>query len=115
MLEAEEKESREIILNRLATWHIDKLKEEGYCLTGLKAFWLTDNHFGRPVATFTIGPGEPLPEHKFTLVSIYVNKEFNTEWVAAGMEPRYYSQLSKTNPSQKKLGEEVLSPVQVLR
>src|ERR1700733_7701971 len=107
MLKAEEEQGREMILNRLATWHIDQLKEEGYCLTGLKAFWLTDNHKGRPVAAFTLGPGEPLPEHKFMLVSIYANNESNTESVAAGMEPRYCSQLSKTNPSQKKLGEEV--------
>ncbi|KAH8831193.1 P-loop containing nucleoside triphosphate hydrolase protein [Flagelloscypha sp. PMI_526] len=31
----------------------------------MSTFWLEHNHFGRPVAAFTKGPGIVLPEHKF--------------------------------------------------
>ena len=42
--------------------------EEGYCLTGLAAYWLQANQFGRPVAAFLLGPGLVLPEHRFESV-----------------------------------------------
>ena len=47
---------------------MQKLQEEGYCLTGLSAFWLSETHFGRPVASFMVGPGVALGQHLFRWV-----------------------------------------------
>jgi len=33
-------------------------EEEGYCLTGISAFWLQANQFGCPVVSFLLGAGE---------------------------------------------------------
>ncbi|KAJ7147397.1 P-loop containing nucleoside triphosphate hydrolase protein [Mycena filopes] len=65
MLEAEQQESEAVLKERLSTWSLTRLQEEGYCLTGLSAFWLDENQFGRPVASFLLGPGLALPEHRF--------------------------------------------------
>jgi len=37
-------------------------------MTGLSAYWLKANQFGRPVAAFLLGPGINLPESKFEYV-----------------------------------------------
>jgi hypothetical protein len=65
LLAAEQAEDEAILKERLSSWTVDRLKEEGYCLTGLSAFWLEANQFGRPVASFLMGPGIVLPDHRF--------------------------------------------------
>jgi hypothetical protein len=65
MLEAEQQEDEAVLKERLSTWSLTRLQEEGYCLTGLTAYWLEENQFGRPVASFLLGPGIALPEHRF--------------------------------------------------
>ncbi|KAJ6570724.1 P-loop containing nucleoside triphosphate hydrolase protein [Mycena sp. CBHHK59/15] len=65
MLEAEQQEDEAVLKERLSTWSLTRLQEEGYCLTSLSAFWLEENQFGRPVASFLLGPGLSLPEHRF--------------------------------------------------
>lgn len=65
LLEAERDEGESVLRERLATWSLPRLREEGYCLTGLSAFWLGAPHFGRPVACFTQGPGLVFAEHRF--------------------------------------------------
>jgi hypothetical protein len=58
-LAEEEKEMRE----RLAKWPLKKLCNEGYCITGMSAFWI-DSKYGR-IAAFSLGPGFALPDNKF--------------------------------------------------
>jgi hypothetical protein len=71
LLDAEQAEDEAVLKERLSSWTLDRLKAEGYCLTGLRAFWLETHQFGRPVASFTIGPGIPLPkDHHFEYESI---------------------------------------------
>jgi hypothetical protein len=65
LLAAEQAEDEAILKERLSSWSLARLKEEGYCLTGLSAYWLQANQFGRPVAAFLLGPGRALPEHRF--------------------------------------------------
>ncbi|KAF7370780.1 hypothetical protein MSAN_00711400 [Mycena sanguinolenta] len=65
MLEAEQQEAEAVLKERLSTWSLTRLQEEGYCLTDLSAFWLEENQFGRPVASFLLGAGIALPEHRF--------------------------------------------------
>ncbi|KAJ6554012.1 P-loop containing nucleoside triphosphate hydrolase protein [Mycena vulgaris] len=65
MLEAEQQEDESVLKERLSTWSLTRLEEEGYCLTGMSAYWLQENQFGRPVASFLQGPGLALPEHRF--------------------------------------------------
>ncbi|KDQ54482.1 hypothetical protein JAAARDRAFT_135529 [Jaapia argillacea MUCL 33604] len=65
MLDSEQAEDETVLRERLANWSLDRLQEEGYCLTGLSAFWLDANQFGRPVASFDLGPGIALPDHRF--------------------------------------------------
>ncbi|KAJ7115532.1 P-loop containing nucleoside triphosphate hydrolase protein [Mycena crocata] len=65
MLEAEQQEDEAVLKERLSTWSLTRLQEEGYCLTGLSAYWLEENQFGRPVASFLLGPGMALSEHRF--------------------------------------------------
>jgi hypothetical protein len=64
--------------------------EEGYCLTGLSAFWLQANQFGRPVAAFLLGPGRALPEHRFEYAQVLL-----TIWTVASIS---FSQKWNTNP-----------------
>lgn len=74
LLEAEEAEDEAVLKERLSTWSLDRLTEEGYCLTGMSAYWLQANQFGRPVASFLLGPGINLPENRLecdlTLLSL---------------------------------------------
>jgi hypothetical protein len=61
-------EGEAVLRERLSSWTLDRLKEEGYCLTGMAAFWLEATQFGRPVASFLLGPGLALPDHRFEYV-----------------------------------------------
>jgi hypothetical protein len=58
-------EDEAVLRERLSSWTLGRLQAEGYCLTGLSAYWLQANQFGRPVAAFILGPGMALPEHRF--------------------------------------------------
>jgi hypothetical protein len=71
LLAAEQAEDEAILKRRLSTWSVGRLKKEGYCLTGLSAYWLQANQFGRPVAAFLLGPGITLPEHRFESVFVF--------------------------------------------
>jgi hypothetical protein len=61
----QEQQEEESVLEERKQWPIEKLKEEGYCLTDLYAFWLDATQFGRPVAEFSLGPGVSLGWHRF--------------------------------------------------
>lgn len=65
MLAAEQAEDEAVLRDRLSSWSVARLRQEGYCITDLGAYWLETNHFGRPVASFALGPGITLPEHQF--------------------------------------------------
>lgn len=65
LLDSEQFEDEAVLKERLSNWSVNRLQEEGYCLTGLSAFWLEANQFGRPVASFLLGPGIILPENRF--------------------------------------------------
>ena len=65
LLASEQSQDEQILKDRLSSWSLERLKDSGYTLTGLSAFWLEANQFGRPVASFLIGPGIILPEHRF--------------------------------------------------
>ncbi|KAF8176314.1 P-loop containing nucleoside triphosphate hydrolase protein [Pholiota molesta] len=65
LLSLEEAEDEAALRDRLAQWSLTRLQEEGYCVTGLGGYWLEANQFGRPVASFSLGPGILLPENKF--------------------------------------------------
>ncbi|KAI0077675.1 P-loop containing nucleoside triphosphate hydrolase protein [Panus rudis PR-1116 ss-1] len=65
LLAAEQGEDEAVLRERLSSWSVERLKSEGYCLTDLGAYWLEKNMYGRPVASFSLGPGIKLPEHKF--------------------------------------------------
>jgi len=67
-LAAEQAEDEAVLQARLSKWSLARLKEEGYSLTGVSAYWLQANQFGRPVASFMLGPGLALPENKFECV-----------------------------------------------
>ncbi|CAA7261960.1 unnamed protein product [Cyclocybe aegerita] len=64
LLAHEEAEDEAVLRHRLSTWSLKRLETEGYCMTGLSAYWLQANQFGRPVASFLMGPGIKLPENK---------------------------------------------------
>ncbi|GLB44126.1 putative P-loop containing nucleoside triphosphate hydrolase protein [Lyophyllum shimeji] len=65
LLAAEQADAEAVLQERLSTWTLARLKEEGYCLTELSAYWLQENQFGRPVASFALAPGVVLPDHRF--------------------------------------------------
>ncbi|KAJ3491205.1 hypothetical protein NLJ89_g11364 [Agrocybe chaxingu] len=64
LLAHEEAEDEATLRHRLSTWSLKRLETEGYCVTGLSAYWLQGNQFGKPVASFLMGPGIKLPENK---------------------------------------------------
>ena len=64
LIALEEAEDEASLRHRLATWSVKRLEAEGYCLTGMSAYWMQANQLGRPVATFLLGPGITLPENK---------------------------------------------------
>jgi hypothetical protein len=58
-------------MKRLSTWSTPRLKKAGYCVTDLKAFWLQTKGSGssfRSVASFLVGAGINLPDHRLTYV-----------------------------------------------
>ncbi|KAK7049299.1 hypothetical protein VNI00_005900 [Paramarasmius palmivorus] len=65
LLQAEQDQEELVLNERLSTWPLTRLREEGYTLTGLSAYWQKETRFGRPVASFLLGPGLMLPEHRF--------------------------------------------------
>ena len=65
MLDAEQAEEESIVQERLASWSLQRLKSEGYCLTDMSAFWLEATRFDSSVAAFSLGPGIALPHHRF--------------------------------------------------
>ncbi|EIW76725.1 P-loop containing nucleoside triphosphate hydrolase protein [Coniophora puteana RWD-64-598 SS2] len=65
LLDAEQYEAEAVLRERLASWSVAKLAQEGYCLTDLSAYWLEKLFFGKPVLSFHKGPGIDLPEHRF--------------------------------------------------
>ncbi|KAF8990245.1 P-loop containing nucleoside triphosphate hydrolase protein [Cyathus striatus] len=65
LLKAEEAVDEAELKERLSTWGMKRLREEGYCVTDLRAYWLKANQFGRPVASFDLGTGVTLPDHRF--------------------------------------------------
>nr|GAT59093.1 predicted protein [Mycena chlorophos] len=67
MVQCEQSESETVMQERLSTWKLARLQDEGYCILGLTAFWVEENRFSRPVAIFMLGPGMGLPEHRFEI------------------------------------------------
>ncbi|KIJ60439.1 hypothetical protein HYDPIDRAFT_98653 [Hydnomerulius pinastri MD-312] len=65
LLLAEQVEDESVLRERLSTWSLPRLREEGYCLTGLSAFWVEAPQFRHAIACFTLGPGIALPDHRF--------------------------------------------------
>ena len=69
LLDAEQKEDETVLKERLGSWSVQRLEQEGYCLTDMQAYWQEHMQFGRPVATFKLGPGIALPrQHRFECV-----------------------------------------------
>ena len=68
LIRLEEAEEAAALNHRLSTWGIPRLEREGYCMTGLYACWLEENRFGKPVASFALGPGIILPDSKLEYV-----------------------------------------------
>ena len=66
LLELEQAEEEKDMRERLAKWPLKRLCNEGYCITGMSAFWL-DSKYGH-VASFALGPGVALPDNKFEWV-----------------------------------------------
>ncbi|KAH7882136.1 P-loop containing nucleoside triphosphate hydrolase protein [Phlebopus sp. FC_14] len=65
LLGAEQAEEEAVLRERLSTWSLQRLREEGYCLTDLSAFWMEAPQFRRPIACFLLGPGIIFPQHRF--------------------------------------------------
>jgi hypothetical protein len=65
LLELEQAEEEKEMRSRLAKWPLKRLCEEGYCVTGMSAFWLRSKFGNLNVAAFGLGPGVALPDNKF--------------------------------------------------
>ncbi|KAH0825645.1 hypothetical protein J3R83DRAFT_12675, partial [Lanmaoa asiatica] len=65
LLDAEQAEDESVLRDRLASWSLFRLREEGYTITDLYAFWIEAPQFRNPIACFSLGPGIILPEHRF--------------------------------------------------
>ncbi|KAF9219331.1 P-loop containing nucleoside triphosphate hydrolase protein [Gyrodon lividus] len=65
LLDAEQAEDEAVLRERLSTWSLSRLREEGYCITDLSAFWVEAPQFRNPIACLSLGPGITLPEHRF--------------------------------------------------
>ncbi|THH07595.1 hypothetical protein EW145_g3266 [Phellinidium pouzarii] len=64
LIAAEQAIEEKLINDRLENWGLERLKKEGYCLTGLHSFAPKKTSLGRQVARFkTLGK---LPSHSFT-------------------------------------------------
>ncbi|KAG6328408.1 hypothetical protein ID866_10681 [Astraeus odoratus] len=101
LLEAEQAEGEAVLRERLATWSLSRLCEEGYCLTGLSAFWMDAPQFGRPVACFLQGPGIVFQEHRF---------QNGTQVLVSRLDPLaevpYRGSVMSTTPSQIRIAFE---------
>jgi hypothetical protein len=64
-IDAEQREDEAILNERLSTWPLKRLKEEGYAMTEMGAYWQTNLSFGKPTASFAVGPGVELGNHRF--------------------------------------------------
>ena len=65
LLSFERAENEAVVRERLSNWSLDRLKQEGYFVTGTKAYWVDLQTTARPVACFLLGPGIILPPHVF--------------------------------------------------
>lgn len=65
LLDAEQAEDESVLRNRLSSWSLSRLREEGYTITDLYGFWIEAPQFRNPIACFSLGPGIVLPEHRF--------------------------------------------------
>lgn len=65
LLHAEQAEGESVLRKRLSSWSLSRLREEGYTITDLYAFWIEAPQFRNPIACFSLGPGIILPEHRF--------------------------------------------------
>lgn len=65
LLDAEQAEDESVLRDRLSSWSLSRLCEEGYTITDLYAFWVEAPQFRNPIACFSLGPGIILPEHRF--------------------------------------------------
>ena len=65
---AEQQTESKVIVARLASYGTERLQREGYCVTGLDAFWLEKTSLGRPVAGFRCSSGSALPFNVFMWV-----------------------------------------------
>lgn len=72
LLDLEEAEESAALRHRLSTWGLKRLEREGYCITSLSAYWLEANQFGRPVASFSFGPGIRLSDNKLEFVAFLI-------------------------------------------
>lgn len=54
LIAAEEAASQQVVMDRLKNWGLKRLMNEGYCMTGLHAFWLDRTYLGRHVAAFRL-------------------------------------------------------------
>lgn len=69
-LEAENVEQTVIVRERLTTWDVQRLRAEGWCLTGM-TYWMKERQYNKAVAAFMAGPGEQLPTNNFACVPLF--------------------------------------------
>ncbi|KAI5119257.1 hypothetical protein M0805_007260 [Coniferiporia weirii] len=73
LIKAEQEVEEKVVLDRLRDWGLEKLKKEGYCLTGLHAFFLEKTSLGRRVAGFRMS--NTLPHNVFGLgTQVYISR-----------------------------------------
>ncbi|KAG6370711.1 P-loop containing nucleoside triphosphate hydrolase protein [Boletus reticuloceps] len=65
LLNAEQAEDESVLRDRLSSWSLSRLREAGYTVTDLYAFWIEAPQIRNPIACFSLGPGIILPEHRF--------------------------------------------------
>ncbi|KAG8935227.1 hypothetical protein FRC01_005483 [Tulasnella sp. 417] len=65
LIQLEQLANDAVLKERLREWSEERLIEEGYRITGLSGFWQTATFFGRPVAVFSLGPGEKFGWNRF--------------------------------------------------
>ncbi|KIO30452.1 hypothetical protein M407DRAFT_224414 [Tulasnella calospora MUT 4182] len=65
LIKLEQLASDAVLEERLREWSKERLIEEGYRIAGLSGFWQKATFFGRPVAVFSLGPGEKFGWNRF--------------------------------------------------
>ncbi|OAX35034.1 P-loop containing nucleoside triphosphate hydrolase protein [Rhizopogon vinicolor AM-OR11-026] len=101
LLDSEQAEDESVLRERLSSWSLSRLREEGYTMTGLSAFWMDAPKFGRPVASFSLGPGIDLPEHRFENGTQVLVSRFDPL-----QEPPYRGSVLGTTTSQLRVAFE---------